>query len=319
MNLSYRKNIDDNYNLKKLDKCLDLVNKNIKFPLSSGKQGNTYKIHSELCGSAVLKEIFLQDEKNDIRKITNLEHRVLTLLKKQIINEFKCPNFIEIYHYDHKKPYILMEYADGDCRFLFKDKYYETEIYEIFICQILIALLCLHSQTIIYHRDVKPANILYKNIEKNIIFHYRINNEDYYIPTNGYLFMLADFGRASLELGIYTEEKNFATQIEKYHIDFLNDKFITLEKFFLIFSDEEQKKLKKINIKGEPDFKKVIQYAFLNKMLINKTDINEYIYKMYNILVSKIPIQEIINKYFSKFKTKGNYKDVNIVSFTFNY
>ena len=318
MNLSYRKNINNNYNLKKLDKCLELVNKNIKFPLSSGKQGNTYKIHSELCGSVVLKEFFLQDEKNDIRKLTNLEYRVLTLLKK-MINEFKCPNFIEIYYYDSKKPYILMEYADGDCRFLFKDDFFETEIYEIFICQILIGLLCLHTQTILYHRDLKPANLLYKNINKNIVFHYKINNEDYYIPTKGYLFMIADFGRASLELGLYSEEKNLATQIEIYHMQFLEKKFQTMEKFLKVFSNEEQKELNKIYIKEQSKLEKVIQYAIEKKILKNKLNVNEYIYKMYGILVSKIPIQEIINKYFLKFKNKGDYKDENIVSFTFNY
>lgn len=318
MNLSYRKNINNNYNLKKLDKCLELVNKNIKFPLSSGKQGNTYKIHSELCGSVVLKEFFLQDEKNDVRKLTNLEYRVLTLLKK-MINEFKCPNFIEIYYYDSKKPYILMEYADGDCRFLFKDDFFETEIYEIFICQILIGLLCLHTQTILYHRDLKPANLLYKNINKNIIFHYKINNEDYYIPTKGYLFMIADFGRASLELGLYSEEKNLATQIEIYHMQFLEKKFQTMEKFLKVFSNEEQKELNKIYIKEQSKLEKVIQYAIEKKILKNKLNVNEYIYKMYGILVSKIPIQEIINKYFLKFKNKGDYKDENIVSFTFNY
>ena len=318
MNLLYRKNINSNYNLKKLDKCLELVNKNIKFPLSSGKQGNTYKIHSELCGSIVLKEFFLQDEKNDVRKLTNLEYRVLTLLKK-MINKFMCPNFIEIYYYDSKKPYILMEYADGDCRFLFKDDFYETEIYEIFICQILMGLLCLHTQTILYHRDLKPANLLYKNINKNIVFHYKINNEDYYIPTKGYLFMIADFGRASLELGIYSEEKNLATQIEIYHTQFLEKKFQTMDKFLKVFSSEEQTELKKIYIKEQSKFEKVIQYAIEKKILKNKLSVNEYIYKMYGILVSKIPIQEIINKYFSKFKSKGDYKDENIVSFTFNY
>lgn len=318
MNLSYRKNINNNYNLKKLDKCLELVNKNIKFPLSSGKQGNTYKIHSELCGSVVLKEFFLQDEKNDVRKLTNLEYRVLTLLKK-IINKFMCPNFIEIYYYDSKKPYILMEYADGDCRFLFKDDFYETEIYEIFICQILMGLLCLHTQTILYHRDLKPANLLYKNINKNIVFHYKINNEDYYIPTKGYLFMIADFGRASLELGIYSEEKNLATQIEIYHMQFLEKKFQTMEKFLELFSNEEQTELKKIYIKEHSNLEKIIQYAIEKKLLKNKLNVNEYIYKMYGMLVSKIPIQEIINKYFSKFKSKEDYKDENIVSFTFNY
>jgi serine/threonine protein kinase len=318
MNLLYRKNINDNYNLKKLDKCLELVNKNIKFPLSSGIQGNTYKIHSELCGSVVLKEFFLQNEKNDVRKSTNLEYRVLTLLKK-MINKFVCPNFIEIYYYDSKKPYILMEYADGDCRFLFKDDFYETEIYEIFICQILIGLLCLHTQTILYHRDLKPANLLYKNINKNIVFHYKINNEDYYIPTKGYLFMIADFGRANLELGFFSEEKNLATQIEIYHMQFLEKKFQTMEKFLELFSNEEQTELKKIYIKEHSKLEKVIQYAIEKKLLKNKLSVNEYIYKMYGMLVSKIPIQEIINKYFSKFKSKGDYKDENIVNFTFNY
>lgn len=318
MDLSYRKNINNNYNLKKLDKCLELVNKNIKFPLSSGKQGNTYKIHSELCGSVVLKEFFLQDEKNDVRKLTNLEYRVLTLLKK-VINSFMCPNFIEIYHYDSKKPYILMEYADGDCRFLFRDEFFQTEIYEIFICQILIGLLCLHTQTILYHRDLKPANLLYKNINKNIVFHYKINNEDYYVPTKGYLFMIADFGRASLELGQFSEEKNLATQIEIYHTEFLEKKFKTIQNFLELFSTEEQKELKNIYTKEQSKLEKVIQYTIEKKILKNKLNVNEYIYKMYSILVSKIPIQEIINKYFFRFKSKEDYKDENIVSFTFNY
>jgi hypothetical protein len=39
-----------------------------------------------------------------------------------------------------------------------------------------------------------------KNIDKRFIFHYKINGIDYWIPSNGYLFMITDFGNFNFTL-----------------------------------------------------------------------------------------------------------------------
>lgn len=124
-------------------------------------------------------------EEYEIMKITN-----------KFINEYICPNFIQVYAFNENVPLIIMEYADNNCRFLFKEnKYIPTEIYKTFLFQILMSIYFLNTHLNLYHKDVRLPNILYKKINPNTVFHYKINNNDYFVPTFGYLFMLADFGK----------------------------------------------------------------------------------------------------------------------------
>jgi serine/threonine protein kinase len=201
MDFTYRKNINDDYNLKNLSICLDLINKkNIK-KIGSGGQGEIYKVFSPKCGSAVIKIRITKVSQKVSQKLSlieelQIEYKIM-LLTNRMIKQFICPNFIITYNFNEKNKYLVMEYADGDTEILFKNTYYDENIYKSYICQVLLGLYAFNNYTMLYHRDLRPANILYKKISENIIFHYKINNKDYYVPTYGFLFMICDYGQAT--------------------------------------------------------------------------------------------------------------------------
>jgi thiamine kinase-like enzyme len=230
-----------------------------------------------------------------------------------------CPNFIEAYSYDNKLNLLIMEYADGDSKFLFKNVYYDTDIYKSYICQTLLSLYVFTNYTMLYHCDLKPGNILYKKINPNLIFHYKIDKSDFYIPTYGHLFMLADYGSAKFALGDrLTDLKNFSYKIITNILrSFYKDGF-------------------KCNMISNHDVDNVINYLKNNddlkrKIIIDKiTDsinyikkntnskINNYVFELSNILSYSENIPDILNTFFVDFTKKDIYKDKIIIDFSFN-
>jgi serine/threonine protein kinase len=187
----YRNNIVSENNLINYDKCIDLIHNNIKSfnIIGSGNESDVYKIYSNKCGSVVLKKYKILDKTHN--KFIN-EVKILKLLSDKLL---LCPHFIQYIDSNEKDYYIILEYADGDSTFIFNNINYP--LYYSYLCQILIGLIYLDKLKI-YHCDLKPENILHKKINKNIVFHYVINNIDFYVPSYGYLFMLADFSLANI-------------------------------------------------------------------------------------------------------------------------
>ena len=52
--LEYRNNIDDELNLKNINKCMELINKNKILFIEKGQQGEIFKVKSDDCGSGIL-------------------------------------------------------------------------------------------------------------------------------------------------------------------------------------------------------------------------------------------------------------------------
>ena len=188
--MNYRQNIDGSKNMIDLKQCIYLINKKIYNFVGSGRQANVYKVHSDLCGSCVIKIYDMENrEKVDQEKKIAKEYHIMKKLNI-LINSNVCPNFIMLYTFMN---YMLtMEYADSDCTFLTKK--YDNNIFTSFVMQILFGLLCFHKKTEYIHYDVKLENILFKNIDKNIVFNYIVNGVSFKIKTYGYLFMISDFG-----------------------------------------------------------------------------------------------------------------------------
>lgn len=318
MNFDYRNNVDNSLNLKNLSVCKDLIIQNKVEIIGKGIQGEVLKAKSKDCGSVVIKRKLIKEEdkkwkENEkwLKEQLYVEYKIMQLTNR-IINKFICPNFIKAYDYNYDLELIIMEYANGDSKFLFKNDYYDTNLYKSYICQVLLSLYVFTDYTMLYHCDVKPKNILYKKIDENIVFHYIIENLDYYIPTYGYLFMLADFGNAKFKLD------NRLSDVDNFNYKIIDNYFHTfdeyypnklsryeLDNFINILCDKSKKK----------DFvNKILDLIKFYKKEENKIKINKYVFELYDILNSSTDILTILNTYYKEF-TINNYKNKKIINF----
>jgi serine/threonine protein kinase len=201
--VNYRLNIEKDKNLLDYAECKKLIVQEKISNIGKGGQGDIFKVVSDKCGSVVLKlfrenvslKLNLGGNYNLNQKMKD-EYEIMCMIKILIDYRY-CANFVDIIDFDPEKKYIILEYADGDCDKLIHKEQIHNINYDIlcsFVCQVLIGLLCFQKLINMWHNDFKLKNILYKKINKNIILHYKINSEDFYIPTFGYLFMIADFG-----------------------------------------------------------------------------------------------------------------------------
>ena len=211
-----------------------------------------------------------------------------------------------------------MEYADGDAKFLFKDEYHDTKIYKSFIFQILIAIYSFTNYTMLYHRDVKPDNILYKKINENIVLHYKINDIDYYVPTYGYLFMLADFGIVNFKLGRRLDDiVNLNYKIVTSYLSFYSNKYPdvinkkNLDNMIRIIGNSKD------NIKSDIIISKTLELIKSTRGIKDKK-INDYVFDIYIILNSDTNILNILNNNFKDF-TKNNFSNDVIIDFTIDF
>lgn len=324
LNLAYRNNINKSNNLFDLSICNKLIKLNKKQFIDKGMQGEVYKVHSDKCGSIVVKKKIIKKENlkkwpNDVEWSKKQLEKEYILMKKasQLISKFICPNFILVYGYNYSVPLITMEYADGNSEFLFKsNNYIEKGIYKTFMFQILIAIYSYNKYIGEYHNDIKLANILYKKINPNIIFHYKIRGKNYYVKTHGYLFMLGDFGRSSKkpreDLGeiqllnfsivstftntlfpIYKDTLNFPSETTKIFMDFIENKIFLYTHLFT-----------HINF--------IVENLKLLKSKLDNKSMNKYVLKIPQILGHTNDPLLIITKYLEKY-TKEKTITNNIV------
>jgi serine/threonine protein kinase len=324
MNLEYRNNINDDFNLKNLSVCMDLINKNKVEILGKGLQGEVFKAKSPECGSVVIKKKLIKekdkkwkDNEEWLKEELFVEYKIMQMTNR-MIKKFICPNFIQAYDFDRKLGLLVMEYADGDTKFLFKNEFYEDNIYKSYICQVLIGLYAFNNYTMLDHRDIKPENILYKKIDKNTVFHYKIGDIEYYVPTFGYLFMIADFGIANYKLGNrlpdidnfnYKIIVNYLTNFSLQYPKLINKNEI--DNFIKIIGNSKDK------YRSGDIIKRMVQLGKLIKDVKGKK-MNNYVLNLYDILSSEKDGLKIIDLNFKDF-TKNTYQDSNIVDFTIDF
>ncbi|ARF08862.1 serine/threonine protein kinase [Catovirus CTV1] len=203
--LSYRSN---GYDLLNIDQCIESLSKMIKHNnnlfnnktqfikqaglsikfLGKGGQGIAYLLQSDKCGSVVIKISKINDEtKNEIFFLNSV---------KNIVDKNICPHFV--YNYENKiisnNYYFFNEYANGTLENWTEDEH-SVEEWNSFLFQILYGIYVFQKKLKSFHADLKPKNILFKRIQKGF-FKYIIENNEYYVPTCGYLFIISDFGKS---------------------------------------------------------------------------------------------------------------------------
>lgn len=326
VNLEYRKNIIDTYNIKNPNILVNLLEGNVVDKIeemqyiTKGDVGSIYTLQLDLNTICILK-MYNMKLKNVHAKIIK-DIVIHNKIKKLILNDI-CPHFIYYYYsnlltsnlllkeninYNIESVkidnlFLIMEYCDGTLVDFLND-IYSAEHYESMYFQIYYATLCLHNVLRLFHNDLHVYNIMYKNIDKNIVFNYNINGKNYYIPTFGHLFLIIDFERSVfVDMIEDIEEKKKAENKLNTNFDFNKLKNIHYRPIKII--------LKKHNV---ADIKGILNNVYTNV----KITVQEYINKNSKLfddstLYDKILHYVIDNNYLdlSKFVDNGKYKKLN--------
>ena len=269
-NLIYRNNIDNSKNLNNFNLCMELLKKNKDLQLiGEGVLGQIFIASSTKCGSIVIKK-FKNDNKNEY-----LYREVFfMLLIKNLILKNICPNFIFLINKTNNL--IVMEYADGNISNIYKQENINLNKDFLYILnfQILISILAIQKMIFTVHNDLHLENIFFKKInnDKIKIFEYNINGNKFYIPNNGYLFILSDFGNSQSLL--LNRNKNW------FDYKVINE---------MIINNEDFKHLKLI-------FYKNIQWYILKNKKINSID------ELFNLITNKDKINNYYNELIEKYK-----------------
>ena len=161
----------------------DITINNITYEyIGKGGQGVVFKMN-EFAIKIIPKE-----------KYQEKEYKIGLYLNKLLINN--TINFVKVYDKIETDNFIIikMDYVNGKFVDWIYKKHTDKE-YINMILQILINLRILQNKINLYHRDMKPKNILYKDLDTKVNFTYELNNKKYTINTN-IIFYITDFGHS---------------------------------------------------------------------------------------------------------------------------
>ena len=205
------------------DEIIKLSNITIDKYLSSGCYGLIF-VSSENDGvKYVIKFIKINDKNNE-------EVNIMIDIRNKNTNDI--PNYINIVNYHlncniidnsinnniltginncfKSKSYamIILEYFDGTIfdllqnlfpLFPLKKAITNLDIFYSIFAQLLLSICLFHNKFKYYHRDAHLKNFLYKKVNDNDndkYFHYKINENNYYIKNCGYIVILSDYGKS---------------------------------------------------------------------------------------------------------------------------
>jgi hypothetical protein len=168
---------------------------------------------------------------NDFRKNKNFLHFPLlydyTICpSNKFDNKEDLPPFFQV---KKKVGYIVIfnELLSGDLKnYIYNIAKNNYDLWLNAIEQIYMTIASLHSLGL-NHKDSHYGNFLYKEVERGGFFHYKINDEDYFIENLGYMWVIWDFGVSSVihRHYDYVEDYNYLCLSLRYN----NDKLITPE------------------------------------------------------------------------------------------
>jgi hypothetical protein len=204
-----------NNTIKDFSKCLTLGKL-----IGKGDWGNVYT--SSLSNSKNKRQFALkmsriteQDFKNPYTETNStwyetwiLKDILRPLVKKNIcpnlplfIDTFLCSKFDFTFNkdkYTHPCVITAIELASGDLRHYFK--FCDPSIPELYsaLFQIMAGLHAIQIYGQILNNDIKAKNILCYDVKSGGYWHYRIGDNDFYVPNYGKMFVLNDFGVSNL-------------------------------------------------------------------------------------------------------------------------
>jgi len=200
------------YDNRKVNIDKDVLNKIVnKFSMINNNSGtfqiDNNKIIYDFIGKGGKGTVFslqINDKDNNknngtvaLKRASGNENEMLLLkLMSGYVDSQISPHFLLVYNVTsiNNKNYIVMEKIDGNLNTWLEQVHSDDE-WMSFLFQITMGIYVMKNYGKTYHHDLKPKNILYKNInEKDSYLEYRLNKETYYIPLFDKLFIIGDFG-----------------------------------------------------------------------------------------------------------------------------
>jgi hypothetical protein len=316
-------------NIWKSNKCLPFGNICLyeMTEIGSGYVGKIYlvKHHNKNFAVKIIPHETKYDSYKDRRHQINKEINILKRLRDKLLTN-KIINF-PLYYYDTTciiknklRTVIIMDYIKYNLTEWLKDNNSEQH-YLVFIFQVLTAIYYMNFNLNINHNDLHIENILVKKHSKGGYYHYKIKDDDYYVPNIGAEFIIIDFDKSisfsnsqiDLEfiLGNIDDIKTTEHNKMKYLVD--NYSITELEQMLSSygikyhFNDKEQKyhrtlSWKLINNKKFDELYKKTSNDAKNKL--NKLEYPLSIINRFKNIDLSLNIDKILKQYFKDFREK---------------
>jgi len=149
--------------------------------------------------------------------------------------------------YAIEKEILLCEYIENSSKFynyIKSEKDNENVLYSI-VKQVLMAINIAQKKKKFTHYDLHSNNIMIKKCNKDLVFIYKIDDENQFcIPTVGHYPVIIDFGFSYIE---DMEDQPLWTSLAHTEVGFISDRFdwVADPKLFLITVSDEIKNYKK--------------------------------------------------------------------------
>ncbi|QHR78451.1 phosphotransferase [Lymphocystis disease virus 4] len=168
--------------------------------IGRGSYGNVYRV-TYRNNVLVVKETLLQKDINEEIICAKITTEILELkYVPNLVYVFKtafCKECIVSLNRSNRTGrcyVIVMESLDRSLKGLNINR----DQLESGLLQLLLTLSVLHGQYGIVHKDIKTANILIKSVPPGGCWMYEIAGRKFYVPNHGLIFLLADFGLATI-------------------------------------------------------------------------------------------------------------------------
>jgi hypothetical protein len=180
-----------------------------------------YKINKEIGIDSKNSNIYIcsiNDKKFDFCSKKNIlpEELIIMLKLSSLVLNNTNPHFLICYKQLNKNN-ILCELATGDLKSFLKS-YISKNVLFNSIIQIIISIYSFHKYTNRSHNDVHHGNFLYHRIDKtDSYFYYKINDIEFYLKNEGYLWIINDFDMSSIDDHKYDDYKYGMEAFKNYN------------------------------------------------------------------------------------------------------
>jgi hypothetical protein len=137
----------------------------------------------------------------------SLTEIVAQILVNQMVLQSICPHFVINYYWDYTPPAINMynEYINSGTFDKWANEYHSDIEWSSGFFQIIVGLIAIKRYFNMTHCDFHTQNVLVHKVNPGGYWMYTIDNETYYLPNLGWVFVINDFGFAWVPKKLTTE------------------------------------------------------------------------------------------------------------------